>query len=760
MSYPKKFISATQEMATLYKCVPSPYFRKTVFVEDKIKKATFTVCGLGFYRFWLNAKELTKGFLSPYISNPDDVLDYDEYDITDSLKVGKNVLAFQLGNGMQNAFGGYVWDFDKAAFRSAPKMAGCLKIEFSDGKIVEYETDESFVWAPSPLVKDDLRIGEMYDANLEIVGWNEVDFDDSAWLPAILAETPKGEAVLCHASPIKEAKQLNPVSICFSEWEPARSKTHHYGYIYDFGLNTSGIIKLKIKGTKGQKIVFTFGEILKDDKFFTDNIAFIDKRWTEFPDYVQQDIYICRGEGVEEYEPSFTYHGFRYVFVEGITKEQATEDLLTYKVMYTELAERGNFHCSCEKLNRLQAMTRNATLSNFWHFPTDCPHREKNGWTADAALSVEHTLLNLDAYNNYYEWMRHIRSALDERGALPGIVPTSGWGFHWGNGPAWDQVIVEIPYMTYRYTGDTKIVTENIDAILTYVRYLSTRKNEKGLLAIGLGDWCAPENTATKSPLVFTDSVTTFTICKKAAFMARLCGQLEDAEYCETFASELRAAIRKELIDLETCVAVGECQTSQAMAIYYDILDEKEKDKAYTVLLSYIERDNYRLTTGVLGVRVIFHVLAEFGDMDLAYKMMVEPTGPSYGEWLEKGYTALAEDMHPDSYKITSKNHHFFGDISAFFIKDICGIGYNPNLDDLDYVEIKPHFVTGLENASAFHKMPKGNISVKWQKFEGYILLETGVPQNMKFAICLPKGYEKLGEEQIGDKTVTKIFRV
>lgn len=744
--FSKKFISATTEMADFDNCVPSPYFRKTVFLTKPVSSAIIRICGLGFYKFWLNSLDLTKGFLSPYISNPDDVLDFDEYKVTEYLNVGKNVLAFQLGNGMQNAFGGFVWDFQLASFRSAPKLAVYFELNYLDGSKEIIEADDSFVTCDSPIIRDDLRLGEIYDANKEIFGWQNLDFDDSSWKNAILVSAPSGTPYLCMANPIKEYKTILPQKISLGEWFPCKSKTLHKGYIYDFGLNSAGIIELKVNGVKGQKITLTFGEILHDDMFFTDNITFTLPICDNFPDFIQQDVYICKGEQNEIYQPSFTYHGFRYVFVEGITEEQATCDLLTYKLFATQLDSRGYFNCSCDKLNRLQAMTINATISNFYHFPTDCPHREKNGWTADAALSCEQTLINFNPENNYYEWMRHIRSALNENGALPGIVPTSGWGFVWGNGPAWDQVIVELPLMTYRYTGNKKIVEENLDYIIKYLHYLYSRLDDKGLIAIGLGDWCAPYGI--KSPLEFTDSVMSMVICQKASLLSNICGRKEDESFCNTFAQFLKNNIRKHLIDTNNCIAVGECQTSQALALYYEIFEPSEKEKAFNKLLDLISSNSNHMDTGVIGGRVILHLLAENGYADLAHKIIVEPTPPSYGYWLEKGYTALAEHFMDEKVDINSKNHHFWGDISAFFVKDICGIHYNPNFNDTNFVSFRPNFISNLQFANAKFESPSGLIETNWKRHDDSIIFEINLPKNMKYEIELPKGFyihENLG---------------
>ncbi len=743
--FSKQFIAATREYAEVDRSVPSPYLRRTIVLEKSVKRVTLTLCALGFYRFFLNGEELTRGYLSPYISNPDDILDYDSYDLTEKVQIGKNLFAFQLGNGMQNAFGGYVWDFDKAAFRSAPKMAGALEIEYADGTTTIIEADEHFLTAPSPLLSDDLRMGEIYDANAEIPDWNTLDFDDSRWSPAYFAETPKGDAVLCTARPIVKNGELSPISVTRGEWHPSVSGEHHTGYIYDFGENNAGIVRLRIAGEKGQKIMLVFGEVLDNGNLSTENITFPQKENNRGFDYVQKLIYICKG-GEEEYLPSFTYFGFRYVFVEGLTEAQATKSLLTYLTMSTALTERGNFICSDTTLNRLQEMTRRATVSNFYHFPNDCPHREKNGWTADAALSAEHTLLNLDPEQNYYEWMRHIRKAQDARGALPGIVPTSGWGFRWGNGPAWDQVLIEIPYMTYRYTGNKQIVEESLDSILRYLRYLESRRDEKGLLAIGLGDWCAPMPTGIQSPLVFTDSVITKSLCDKAKFLCRVCDREADAAYCDRLSAELRAAIRTHLLDKENAVFAGNCQTSQAMGLYYGIFEEEEKEKAVSALLHYIEETDFHMQVGVLGARVMFHVLAEHGRIDTAYRMITAKGRPSYADWIEKDYTCLAESFPAKSDFVGSKNHHFWGDISAFFIKDIAGIHYNPNGDDPHFVMIKPHFPSALTYAKAYHHSPFGKIEAEWKRENCKVKLTLRIPNGIKYAVLLSQSDQEKTE--------------
>lgn len=277
-----------------------------------------------------------------------------------------------------------------------------------------------------------------------------------------------------------------------------------------------------------------------------------------------------------------------------ITDEQTTEDLLTYLVFNTDLGSKGEFSCDNETINKLHQMTLNSTLSNFHHFPTDCPQREKNGWTADAALSSSHTLLYFEPTDNYEQWLVSICEAQNKKGALPGIVPTWGWGFEWGNGPAWDSVLVELPYQIWQKRNDLSAFEICKDNLVKYIKYLETRKNKQGLLEIGLGDWCAPANPR-KAPLILTDSIEALDIASKTAQMFNAIGDNENADFCSSFAGATRDKIREHLFDKDTCILAGGSQTSQAMGIYYGIVNENEKSKAFKALLDVIKMDDYHI---------------------------------------------------------------------------------------------------------------------------------------------------------------------
>ncbi len=729
------FIKATEEYNTIEKSVPAYYFRRSFASDGTPVKISVAVCG--FYEIWFNGARITRGFLSPYVSNTDDYIYYDEYFLTPD--AGENVIGLTLGNGFQNNPGGHVWEFDKAPFRSAPMVS--LWVEKADGSgEILLVSDENFKIFPSPIRSDDYRFGEYYDANFEIEGWNKAGFDDSGWEPALPATAPKGDLRIADVSPIVEEREIEPIEIF-----PSGN-----GYIYDFGQCNAGICRLKINGRKGQKIELRHADSLLDGDLNIRQIWF-HHQWERDKDLVHRDVYVCKGDGTETYQPTFTYHGFRYVRVDGITEEQATKDLLTYLVYHTDLTSRGGFSCSDPMGETLQEMTRRSIVSNFHHFPTDCPQREKNGWTADAALTCEAALLNFDPERNYREWMRNICKAQREEGSLPGIVPTGGWGFHWGNGPAWDCVLAYLPYYTYLYRGETDMILESAPSFLSYLRYLRSRCDGQGLLSIGLGDWCPVGGGKPKAPLILTDSIMAMDISNKMAEMFRAADQPEKETFARKEGEAYRRAIREHLIDFNTVLAAGECQSSQAMCLFYGVFEPEEEATAFANLLKMIHDAEDHMDVGVLGGRVIFHVLTRFGYSDLAYRMITREDYPSFGNWVKRGATTLWENFFPD--QVSSMNHHFWGDISAWFIKCIAGIQLNPGKHDVNTVEIHPAFIPTLDQASAHHVAPAGKIVSAWERKGEDILLHLEIPQKVRAAAQLDPGF--VFEDGTNRKTVT-----
>lgn len=694
------FICAGNGRGSLQEPVCAPYLRRSLWLSADACRVSLRVCGLGLYRLYWNGCEVTRGHYAPYFSNTDEVAYYDEYELSPA--EGENVIALCLGNGFQNAMGGYTWDFDTATFQSEPKVAVWGYVLYRDGHTEELHSDERFVIHPSPIVFNDLWCGEYYDATKEVPGWNLPGLDTADWKPAVPTEAPRGELRLRGSLPIVCEKELQAVSIT-----PCGE-----GYLYDFGENNAGVCRLCIHGEKGQIVTLIHGEYFADGKLHQPHFLFV-------PEEIGQvDRYTLKGEGTETFTPGFTYHGFRYVLVIGITAAQATSALLTYRVLHADLRERAGFDCSDPTAVTLCDMTRRATLSNFYHFPTDCPHREKNGWTGDAALSAEQTVLQYDPETTYAEWLYTIVKAQRKDGCLPGIIPTGGWGMGLG-GPAWDAAIVELPYEVYRYRGDLTPARVASPGIARYIDYLWSVRNEDGLIAFGIGDWCPVDKTEPRgfrSPVAVTDTFVSLFISRRAHCLFEALGQAENAARAAELETALAKALMEQVVDTATCIAKGSCQTSQALLVVSDLLTGKQQEKACEKLVEIVEQDGSHMDVGIIGGRVLFHALTRAGATDLAYRMITTPEYPSYGHWIRQGFTTLCENFLPDDTVNFSHNHHMWGDITSWFIKVLAGIRVNPTLKDPTELRLCPTPVQALSHASGWHESPFGRVELGWKR--------------------------------------------
>ena len=707
----KQYIAGSAEYNTPENHVCAPIFRRKFCLKSSVGTAVLRISATGFYRLFLNGKELTKGYFAPYIANPDELVYYDEYFLENALKNGDNELFVLLGNGFANSIDGGVWDFETAAYRSAPKFS--LEIVSNGEKLLC--SDDNFEVCDSPILFDDYRCGERYDAREEGKECNGL-FSGKNLRKPLLVDPPKGEERKCEAQAIKPFERIKPVSV----------NAVKGGYVYDFGVNFAGVAKLNICGEEGQRIDLTFGEVLQKGELDIRNFIFGGR---SREGYVQHDAYICK-QGVQTYIPSFTYHGFRYVYVQGITEKQAKKELLTYIVLHSDVPPRGKFSCGNDTLNKIQECTVRSDLSNFHYFPTDCPHREKNGWTGDAALSAEQLLYNFDCEASLREWLANIRKTQRENGALPGIVPTGGWGFEWGNGPAWDGVLIELTYQLYRFGGGREVLEENASAIEKYVDYLYTRVNENGLIGFGLGDWLeagAPSPDRYSTPVEITDTLTSIELMRKAEEIQTLVENAAAAEKARLLETRLTENFKK--IHIKNSVVACETQTAQAMAMQLNLFENP--DEAYANLKRIIERDG-RLKVGILGVKRLFDCLCDHGDGETALKLLTDDKNPGYAHNILAGATTLWEDfqiydltelpeslVRKDGGGILSLNHHCWGSVSAWFFRRVAGIDVKSG----EAVEISPCYIEGLPYAEAEFSRGGNYIFVRWERFESGIIL-------------------------------------
>lgn len=756
MKFSDKFIRANDKMCDFDNFVSAPYFRKKFNIDFVPEKAEITICGLGFYELYINGKNITKGPLAPYISNVDDVCYYDNYNVKEYLNIGENVIGVLLGNGFRNSYGGFMFGYENSTQRGPVTLALCFEAE-NETERFEFEADESFKTHNSPILYNDMRMGYCYDSRKELIGWNTVEFDDEDWDNAEIERKPRGIHKLCSAEPIKIVNEISPVKVeHFDKLGYAHDKNdenlrvfddtvHNNVYVFDFGINTAGVTKLCIDGKPGQKITIRHGEHLINGEFSLNTTIFQrddERNNIIHRKYSQADVFICKG-GEETFIPKFKYDGFRYAYVEGLEDWQVNPDTLTLLEMHSDVKSRADFECSDDIINKLYECSQRSDLSNTFYFPNDCPHREKNGWTGDASVSAEHMMINFTMEKTFKEWLVNIRCAQNADGVLPGVVPTGGFGFNWGNGPAWDSVCVNLPYYVYKYTGDKSVIEENVSMIMRYLCYVQTRANERGLFAFGLGDWADPfkdQKGHITAPLEVTDSIIVYDIAKKASFMFEQIGRAFESDYARAVSNKVRYNIRKWLINDYT--VSGDCQTSQALAMSTGIFDADEMSYAGEKLLNIIHRDGDINTCGMIGLRYIYHALTDIGEADLAYKIITAKSRTCYGYWIANGATTLWEGFKTiDDHKLNSRNHHFFGDISSWFIQYIAGIRPNPNADDTAHFVISPNFIEDLTSAKADYDSKYGKVLSSWERNGDNVSLNVSMPANTHGEIVLNGGY-------------------
>ena len=448
-------------------------FRK-VFSLTSVKQTQCYICGLGIFTLYINGEKVGDDVLSPAFTDYTKHALYVKYDVTDFLKIGKNIICVELGDGFYNQTTEDTWHFCHANWRNSQRLLLNL---VANGKSIIVSDNSWKATDKSPTVHNAIRTGEYYDATKED-GWLNSNFDDSSWYTAQKVQKVVGKLCEQKMPPIRECAEIKAIKV----WQGKNGK------IYDFGVNIAGYIGFKAKGKSGETVNFRYAEKLDKNGVEIDqgNIDFYIKT-----DVFSQDRYTFKGVDIESWKPKYVYHGFRYVEISGEIESFDKESLTAYHV-HTDLKQTGDFECSNNLLNWIHQAGIRSYLNNWHGFIQDCPHREKNGWTGDAAASAQYSVYYFDMKESYKKWLTDIIDTQRENGQLCSIAPTSGWGYNWGSGPAWDYALFNIPYEVYLQTGDTECIELVYPYAKKYLKYAEYYEQD-GTVCFGLGDWRPPD---------------------------------------------------------------------------------------------------------------------------------------------------------------------------------------------------------------------------------------------------------------------------
>ena len=699
---------------------PIPFFRREFTVKrEDVENARLFIQAPGFAEVYINGKSVTDEIFFSPISDFEKILWYNSFDVTDLLDDGINTLGVIVGNGFFNESFFTGWKFNLAKWRDAPQFMLCLKINGKTALVSDNTWQASR--ASSHIIFSHLRSGEYVDMRKLDNSWMYSGYEAKKWISAIERDPEEITGVLkpMECQPVKECEVLTPIDV----------KKTDKGWLIDFGKNSSGYMEITLEAPRGQEIIFRYCEDLNED--LTPKHNKMEEPYREEIFEFQVNKLIASG-GRDTFKPKFSYHGFRYVIIEGLPCEPRREDMRAYFI-HNDVKRKADFTSGSDIINFIYTAGIRSSYSNMFWSITDCPTREKLGWTNDAQASTEQMLINFDIVPLFKKWFSDILADQSEEGELHGIIPSAGWGYGWG--PVCDYFLFELPSRVYLYTGDASMLTEALPNFERYKSFL--KKAFADNHEFTLGDWLGGGNSKV-IPREFIQSVYMLKVLKTlmdTKKLAKVSYSDTENEY-KLFLSEFK----KKYIDEDGRCTIDE-QTSCAMLIVLGIYDEKEV--ICRQLADAVLRDGITLTSGMVGVQYLYDALSECGRPDLAYRIITE-SEPGYKTWYKSGATTLWEKWNGTDFG--SHNHHMFSNVLAWFFKSLLGIAPCEDAPAFKKIKVNPQFIPELGFAKGYEDTVMGRIEAEWRYENG----------GFTYKIKLPEGVagEYLGRELLsGENT-------
>ena len=709
------------------------YLRNTFKLPKSVVRARAYVCGLGCYEMRINGTRVGNRVLDPAQTDYRKISLYSTYDITPMLSAsaknaGEFAVGLILGNGRHIKNYGY----------DHPKAVVQIFVEHGDGSSGTYVSNEEWRVAHGPLQENGWYFGERYDARLEMPGWDQPEFDDTTWEPAIEVQGyPLSSQLL---PPIRVVETRQPKKL--SEFE-GKSQIH------DCCQNSSGWVRMSVRGERGTEVRLRYAELLNEDG--TLNVS---------PNQNAEatDVCVLSGAGIETFEPRFTYHGFRYFEISGVP---LLPEIVSVEacMVHSDVERVGNFSCSNELINKVHQNILMGQLSNLMGIPTDCAQRdERHGWLGDAHLAAEESMFNFDMATFYRKFLVDIHRAQKEDGSLPDVVPPYT-GRLYPADPAWSSAYITIAWYVYLMYGDVGVLEAHYDSMRKYVGFLRASAEGNIVRKLGkYGDWCPPGSIAPKrTPVELTATWYYYHDTLLLGRIAQALNKEGDFDELRELALDICKAFNETFLigdeyraNRFAPVDRSPSQTSNTLPLYLKMVPrEKEQQVLGRLLHSIIEEQDYHLDTGILGTRYLLDVLTENGHADVAYKVASQRTYPGWGYMVEEGATTLWERWE----KITgggmnSHNHIMLGSVDAWFYRSLAGIScLGPGWSQ---ILIKPHIVEGLHFAEADVRTVKGNASVSWHRSAQLLLLKFSIPVGCVGQVFVPIPWERSTVEEGG----------
>jgi len=691
------------------------YMRKEFDVSEGLESAVLSVSGIGYAQLTVNGEFPDNRTLDPAWTDYNKRALYATYDISSLLDDGTNCLGVIIGNGRHVEEYGY----------GKPRLNLLLTLRFRDGASFTIVSDESWRAAHGPVTENSIYHGTRIDMTRDLPGWNLAGYDDSDWEGAVPVDGPE------------LTPQLLPPVLPEREMEPVEMHSGGEGrYVFDFGQNMTGVVKLTVDGPEGTEIKLRYAELLHEDG----TLNTVTNRSAS-----AADTFVLSGKGRETFMPPFTYHGYRYVEVSGYPGVPSLDSLRAV-FFYSLVEPAGSFSCSDGLVNRVHRNVLWGQKSNLMSVPTDCPQRdERQGWMGDAQLSAEEAVYNFDMYHFYRKYLEDIRDAQHPDGSLSDVIPNY-WKIYPAD-PAWGTAYIVLAWTLYWYYGDSEILSDHFSSLKKYVEFLISRADGHILNTLGkYGDWCPPGCIFPKrTPLELVSSWYYYHDVYFLSRIADVIGKSEEAEKYRNLSEAIKKAFNNKFLTDKGYAYIKMSpidgipgQTSNTLPLYLSMAEGEVKEKTVSALLeSVVKHYDYHFDTGIVGTRYILEVLTQIGHGEAAFRMVTRKGFPGFEYMLREGATTLWERWERlEGPGMNSHNHIMLGSIDAWFYRGLLGL--IPVKPAWKKVCLAPVFPDELAYAGGSVETVQGKIGLSWTRLKGKVEVKIIIPQGVTGELRLP----------------------
>jgi alpha-L-rhamnosidase len=726
------------------------YFRKEIEVKKPIKRAMMYLMGLGLYELHINENKIGDQVLAPAPTDYTKGLKYNTFDITADLKGGLNAIGVILGNGrfytMRQDYKPY-----KIKTFGYPKMLFQLELEYEDGGKETIKCDDTWkVTSDGPIRSNNEYDGEEYDATKEMPGWNKPGFDDKGWLKAEYVQEPGGMYEAQMNENMKVMETIKPVKI---------TKLSADTYILDMGQNFAGWIKMRVKGNKGDQVSLRFAESLQaDGSLFTRNLR----------DAKVTDLYILKGGEEEVWEPSFVYHGFRYVEISNYPGTPTLNDF-EGKVVYDNINTTGQFETSNPTINQIYQNAYWGILSNYKGMPVDCPQRnERQPWLGDRTTGAHGESFIFDNAKLYVKWLTDIQQSQKADGSIPDVAPAF-WRYY-GDNVTWPGTYLSVANMLYDQYGDKESVAKHYESMKKWVNYMKEQYLKDNILIKDkYGDWCVPPESKelihSRDSTRKTDGtlIATATYYRMLSLMERFAGILdkpEDIKEYKNTSTLIREAFNNKFLNRRDLHYGNNTVTANLLPLAFDMIpSECREGVVNNIVVKTVNENRDHISTGVIGTQWLMRGLTENGNAALSYRIASNRTYPSWGYMVENGATTIWELWNGNTAnpEMNSQNHvMLLGDLIIWYYENLAGIKTEPARPGFKHIIMKPEIINGLDFVNASYQSVRGKIVSEWKKSSKKFEWKITIPANTTATIYIPARSKEEVYEGKGKASLSK----